>query len=121
MIEREVPSLKLAQHMKELGFPQEGIWYWNQSNKLNKYEVHQGPWIPDYWKRIVMAPTIGQMGEWLPTGYFTKRLEGETYWILGWDINKINLDFTSRIEADTRAKCLIHLAEKKLIDVKSLK
>jgi hypothetical protein len=44
-LEKQVVSLELAKELKEVGYPQEGVFYW--------VEVHN-EWILWYWKEVVI-------------------------------------------------------------------
>ena len=62
--ENEVPGYDLCKKLKELGFPQEGIWYWW---KLENKEILllPSPSIPvALAKENCLSPTIGMLGEW---------------------------------------------------------
>jgi len=69
--EKEVPSLELCKHLKELGYPQEGGgWYWKKWKDKENWNVG---FVEEEDKQLfltevdfVKAPTCRELGEWLP-------------------------------------------------------
>lgn len=116
--EREVPSLELCQQLKDAGFPQEGIWYWSKwADGSERWEL----FLAKDCGRDVLAPTVAQMGEWLPNETCSVRryVGNGSMWAV-FDRNKNGAAMNSRTEAEGKAKWLIHLAEQKLINPKEL-
>ena len=59
---KEVPSLELCVKLKELGFPQTSPgWYWDIEVKRLVLI-----WAEVVLKDLIKAPTVVEMGEWLP-------------------------------------------------------
>lgn len=119
-------SLELAREMKELGAPQDSVWYW----------IQKGEYIDD-WSEAFLASkkerdpryaptldgdcstyTVAELGEMLPTDYSTSKFikGGITIWCCR--NSECSLDFYYRFadtEADARAKMWIFLKRKGLI------
>ncbi len=67
LIEQDVPSRELCREMKELGFPQEGMFYWVWRKGYNSRtavvitkEQVDARYNNKYWN-VVLAPTTGQL------------------------------------------------------------
>lgn len=123
-ISEQVVSLKLAKRLKELGYPQEGLWYWVKEcwdlGKCDKKLMTKSEMSvrEDYnrytYKVICTAPTVAELGEWLPEALFGE----ENIYILYEDCCVI--EFVSfggyfycneKTEANARARILIWLVE----------
>lgn len=123
----EVPSLELCKKLKELEFPQEsGGWYWivvqgckhkDVKWELKFYEKYED--IP-YWTLCYKAPTVRELGEWLPADIedkegqlFTLICEKRDGWIVAYYNDKKgfieNIFFIADTEAEARVKMLIWL------------
>ena len=133
-LEDQVASLELSKKLKELGFPQEGLFWWvNQPNGgLNtngyKWQLEGEPKtrMPQY--DYIVAPTVSELGEILPDRVIKKSgrgYDGLQIWKWsGWNIEyhetfevpQIRYTF-EKTEADARAKILIYLLENKLISL----
>lgn len=140
-LEHQVVSLELSQKLKELGFEQESLFYWQQGNLfLPDDKEIQNDWKVGIFgafndKEFISAYTVAELGEMLPeilpvkgraTDYDTdyslsiSKLENRCTWEIcycgGGDCgcygNKI---IEEKTEADARAKMLIYLKENKLI------
>lgn len=127
-LEKQVASLELSKRLKELGYPQEGLFWWRQ------YEVEgrkfstllQQERLPLNWQKdednlTVYAPTVAELGEMLPTDNYEIYLgkESRQYHIgfhKGLAVTASNNSYSiADTEADARAKMLIYLLENKLI------
>lgn len=128
-LEQQVPSRELCEKLKDLGYPQEGIWCWKTS--LPKAKVWRFTGVEP--EDELVAPTVAEMGELLPqkikshgkTYYLTigktfSAPDGGTYPFYisykdvdGWKDNVAIL--RKRREADSRAEMLIHLLSEGLI------
>ena len=66
LLEQGVPSLKLCKKLKELSFPQEGLWYWvNYKDDLMCLRTFET--VKQWGKAVIcLAPTLGQMMLWVP-------------------------------------------------------
>ena len=119
--EKEVPSFELCKELKELGYPQDnGGWYWEvyrSGRKLLVYSEFFG--ISKYHPgthpaEIVKAPTVRELGEYLPSDY---RLD-----FLKFTNEEFQITFIAKhicrdtTEANVRAKMLIWLAENKYVE-----
>ena len=128
----EVPSLELCKRLKELGFPQEGGWYWikdegewiivfseDGESYLLEYSGGEGEYftakLPE---DKVKAPTCRELGEWLPRvieDYFLEFLpKGKKildWWVVYRNQNKTKILIPADTEPNARAKMLIWLVE----------
>ena len=110
--EREVPSLELCKKLKELGYPQDGEgWYWVEVKSGYKWEwklrlLVNFPYAVDNYK--IKAPTVRELGEWLPEGFNEFKLNNK-FWIK----NKKDCCYvvSNDTEANARAEMLIWLIE----------
>jgi len=116
---KEVPSLELCKRLKELGFPQDsGGWYWVKFADRDRWRVmYDG--IIDYEQveEVIKAPTIRELGEWLPDEFVSGRIIEE---YACFDIKELEskdpFDIEADTEADARAKMLIWLVENKYVN-----
>lgn len=111
----QVCSLELAKKLKELGVKQESLFYWVNQVAMKGAETI---WFPDDPKELkpykhYSAFTVAELGELLPkkTGY--KKVND--LWIARHSSDR-NTHFDDKTEANARAKCLIHLIEKGVIN-----
>ena len=114
-LEKQVCSLELAKKLKELGVKQESVWYWTQTfnpkRKPHPYQFEiQGCGRADTHHKY-SAFTVAELGEMLPSGYYSIR-EGSVWecWLRN-GTQKVE----ASTEADARAKMLIYLLENKLM------
>lgn len=123
-LNKQVPSLELCKRLKELGYKQEGLFWWvNQPNGgLNtngyKWQLEGEPRtrIPQY--DYIVAPTVSEMGEIIPA-YFVINIFRTMNDGWGANLNWIEqIPVYAETEADLRAKMLIYLLENKLISLK---
>jgi len=122
---KEVPSLELCKRLKELGFPQDGGgWYWVKIKKRWRLCLDNDR-FNDCWEKVekvIKAPTVAEMGEWLPPALNLK--EGDAYlyidrpeenlWILSYSLRDsfiCPIAVDGETEANARAKLLIWLVE----------
>lgn len=117
-LEQQVSSLELAQKLKELGVKQESYFVWLKVTDGHKL-------VPSYILRLdgaeewCSAFTVAELGEMLPI--ITASWKGG----LGkWTCEvppqmECHVEY-AETEADARAKMLIYLAEKGLIDPKKI-
>lgn len=137
-LEQQVVSLELSKKLKELGVPQDSLFYWwatdIEIDGLTWWEV--GAKEPKRGKAVrrledrqpVSAFSVAELGEMLPNKI------GDGYWIItgkdkdGWfcaynkpqggKANYIHL-VSEETEADARAKMLIWLVENRYLDFKN--
>ena len=115
---KEVPSLELCKRLKELGYLQNGGgWYWDTKDRILIFT-----WEEEVIDDLVKAPTVAEMGEWLPPALNLK--EGDAYlnidrpeenlWILSYSLRDsfiCPIAVDGETEANARAKMLIWLIE----------
>ena len=141
-LENEVPQLKYCKRLEELGYNSAGLYRWMENPKVGKSQVistvepcsevkkwHEVDKIDEELENTYhLAPTLAEMGEWLPGSITTDIKE---YWLnitkpsnqLGlWRVrytNTIGKGSYSvehgKTETDARAKMLIYLAKSKYI------
>jgi len=116
-LEQQVVSLELAKRMKELGFEQSSLFYWDDGDGRED-QLNYSPDVP--LRELVSAYTVAELGEMLPSHYASSKagyggefLCGELSKNGGYE-RQYKHDYT---EADARAKMLIYLLENKLIDL----
>ena len=123
---KEVPSLELCKKLKELGYPQDGGgWYWDTKDRILVFT-----WEEEVIDDLVKAPTVAEMGEWLPPVINLK--EGDIYleiyklpknlWILSYcfeDSFICPIAVDGETEANARAKMLICLVENGYVSFES--
>ncbi len=124
----KVVSLDLAKKMKELGYKQEGLWWWqvlpdnsvslltNEQAELNKVNVkyakecytNEYEKLYGYETEFYVTPTVAELREALPSGYYSIR-EGDIWecWLRNGK-QKVEAD----TEANARGKMWIYLKEK---------
>jgi len=116
-IKKEVPSLELCKKLKELGFPQDGGgWYYYRYYYDNEFYIglkEEIAWEenPEYY----YAPTVRELGEWLPEEYEEFKL-GEKFWVK--DKRDYKYLVCDRKEVNARAKMLIWLIENGYVSFK---
>ena len=89
-IEKQVVSLELAKKLKELGYPQKGLWWWREyeNNILDIVSVNFLEKVPEEAKQIFnsyVAPTVAELINILPGSIKVRAVgEGEhggRYWL----------------------------------------
>ncbi len=129
---KEVPSLELCRKFRELGFPQDGGgWYWIKYRRFDReitklvYQT-QINLIPNSYGADIYypngaghgslaitwyakAPTVRELGEWLPDLIIFKH-KGKEWWCIHHTITKES-NIKAYTEANARAKLLIWLAK----------
>ena len=120
-IEQQVTSLELSKKLRELGVKQESLFYWVEGDmggmSISQLDVH------GFTKDHVhcSAFTVAELGEMLPamteSKYFSSDFgehDGENW---GCNAKEAGYKFImAKTEADARAKMLIYLIEKKLVE-----
>ena len=119
-LQDQVPSLELCKKLKELGYPQNGLWWWWKVVKdTDEYIISLKENMPPIYKendkidnefQAYVAPTVAEMGEFLKEDILPQYYHGEKQWV--WyseDSNDVCI--TANTEADIRAKVLIYLTE----------
>lgn len=125
-------SLELSKKLKEVGFPQESLFYWwvdvedSDEEKIDP-EVGIGKSRVSFMENI-SAPTAEEIGRELPeylykTGanYFLKMMSGIIYFKAQSADGKIfDTPSSSKSEANARAKMYIYLKENNLLPERNL-
>jgi hypothetical protein len=107
--EQQVCSLELAHKLKELGVKKKSlIGYIGRQLYL---DAERKP--IQHASNCVATFTVAELGEMLPSGFDTFRLEGDPRWHAE-DPNGISI-IHQTTEADARAKMLIYLIENDLL------
>lgn len=143
-MEKHVTSLELSKQLKEFGFPQESELSWFQILENGEWKLEKTSMLNDYRLGLFKpnakikfslvsysAYLATELGEWLPHEIkkpgdvpyemWTNKHDGR--WHIGYTTVK---DFphyaraTADTEADVRAKMLIELCERGLINPKTL-
>lgn len=121
---KQVVSLELAKKLKELGVPQESLfWHCHITYPKLKKKIHffrskeerriqkGGPV-----EIICSAFTVAELGDLLPDEFISTVRENKKYHIHGhYSANRESMTYPSDTEADARAKMLIYLLTNKLI------
>lgn len=128
-LEQQVVSLELAQKMKELGFKQESLFYWNLWNgqgddflfqiHYNKPVLRGDGVLP---KETCSAYTVAELGEFLDKATSTPLIKA---YIEVMDFNPMLMEaiplaqhmLNLAQQPDIAAKMLIYLVENKLITI----
>jgi hypothetical protein len=136
-LSQQVVSLDLARRLKELGYKQESLFYWDRNGnlyirlnietgfmlRLSDRTYHDGTTLGDF----IAALTVGELGEMLPGQLMLDDKEhpihqlitekSSTLWhcsyICAACMGKLGSQW-AETEADARAKMLIYLLENKL-------
>ncbi len=128
-LEKQVPSLELCKKLKELGYPQEGLFMWDTNEKLRVgidkvNHPHSKTAYPDTIELEVsgedwsIAPTVAELGEWLPHYVISRKVKDE--WIINTTDDRLikEANFTAESEVDVRSYMLIWLVENKHLEFK---
>ena len=120
-LEQQVTSLELSCKLKDLGVPQEAVFYWTAySEPMDEpcrgsfgLELKQG-------KGEVAAFTCSELGEMLPEGYHSWQMTGlnpkhPDRWACSEPMATDLETAFSNTEADARAKMLVYLIEKGIV------
>lgn len=129
-LENQVVSLELAKKLKELGFEQKSLFWWEDVWEEKIYKESVEPSI-QFFKKKKPKDTVGTYstgGKWASSWYsaYTVAELGEMFpWYYSsekhtndWRCGKVKSDIpftTEKTEADSRAKMLIYLKEQNLI------
>jgi hypothetical protein len=134
-LENQVVSLELAKRLKELGFEQNSLFWWQKwvqdDWKLSHYREFNGinskgqvevsgfemiKGIADDTDDACSAYTVAELGEMLPI-YYSTFFDGNTWNVdeEGSKLDDVLEELSAETEADARAKLLIYLKENNLI------
>jgi len=139
-IEDQVTSLELSKQLKEKGYPQEGLWWWNAHDRYDKKTNTTYPdnftlsnvreWDNNSADYIsIAAPLPCELGEILPIGYCAGKSNKNSYWCQlseeSEDYIKHPKDFyyddirefqkDADTLADAMSKMYLHLIDKELL------
>ena len=105
--------------MKELGYPQEGLWWWIQNKRTGDWNIHKYS-NSDSWFVKIAAPTCAELGQRLSFGVWNTQKHNVSGWEgTLYDKEKVGYrKWHTNTEADCRASMLIYLLENKLMEVK---
>jgi hypothetical protein len=120
-IEDQVAPFIQAERMARRGFPQETLFEWCTGRERDTDGVFLAGSRPDLFV-ICAAPTVAEMGEWMPAGDSTVRRANGS-WTTGRGIKHSGVKASkpgSRTESESRARMLLAAAASKRIDPKSL-
>lgn len=129
-LEQQVCSLELSKELKELGYPQESLFWYSPYVEIGgsgrpsfKLEYRTG--VKSNREISISAPTVAELGIVLPNGYYSYRREYNDWWCIAVEEDGCEScirsyetffdDTISDTEADARAKMLIYLLKNKLI------
>ena len=122
-LEQQVTNLKLSKKLKELGYPQEGLWCYvfkpnGEEPFLAMHGGHKDWQKADVKKglepyKLIVAPTVVELGEWLKDSKVLGQKVSfgwiPSLWIC--QIPNLSPPFAEETEANARAKMLIWLVE----------
>ena len=115
-LEKQVTSLEPSKRLKELGVKQDSLWHWNIYITSKPY-LSGGKQFEDelatdgtYIQYSVSAFTVAELGEMLPDGYHSSRMDDV------WYCEDVHVT-KAETEANARAKMLTWLIENKLVEV----
>lgn len=137
-LKKQCASLELSKELKELGYPQESLFYWvtDEQDRFQKLstKIVLNDKVNDYgsyWSKY-SAPTTAELGEILPQTLKIKRIKYQLFCSVALDkqwfviyVDENDYENNAPIpfmmchnEADCRAKMLIYLLKNKLIELK---
>lgn len=127
-LQDQVCSLELSKQLKNLGFKQESLFWWFESNDKNDTLLCFDAKLPNEYsydfEKSCSAYTSAELGEMLPLsvdGFCLQiwREKGNESWDIAYNTDSGNLKIMpweqSNTEADARAKCLIYLKTNNLL------
>lgn len=140
-LKNQVISLEYAKELKELGYKQESLYVWQQSlggaYDAGEYHFYGGFALIPRGRiqlniEIYPAFTVAELGEMLPEGYVSEKIDNP--WVMikkddssgriinkKMEVDKVRYYFDvvkssmENTEANTRAKMLIYLLKNKLL------
>ena len=138
MNKKYVISLEISKRMKDLGFKQESLWYWEESthsiknnDKTFTLALLKERRLKAIWIKYYSAYTVAELGTILPDWFFTMRLDGGRGWCCvdedapidsyGVKIDKKGGYYPECLadtEANARGLMACYLKENKLLEVK---
>lgn len=125
-LEQQVPTLELCKKLKELGYPQEGLfsWWFNKEVRFEPTVLFEKPTHDE----SCTAPTVAELGKWLlpyinsdSNHYSFTTDKWEESWVLSYwsqKLQKMLFSVDTETEANARAKMLIWLVESGYLEFK---
>jgi len=128
MNHKHVTSLELSKKLKELGFPQRSLFFYDRLSDCpdgsEDWQIHEGKRYGFCsYKERYSTFLASELGEWLPKFYETSwGEEGDETWVCSHpDIMSDDNHWEKALTMpNAMAKMLIHLVEKGIINPKSL-
>ncbi len=120
-LSKQVCSRELAEKLKELGFPQNSLFYWSYGPE-DDIDLTYGLKKENIYLINISAYTVAELGEMLKEimSNISEFWQSNGKLCIGYEIvNPVYL--YADTEADARAKMLIYLAENNLINPKEIK
>jgi hypothetical protein len=120
-LEEQVVSLELSKKLRDLGVEQESLFYYVLRGELLAgyelcYRVGESiGYLEQYFKEVISAFTVAELGEILPPLVTSARGEDGVGWYIMHDIGGITEHVSDMTEANARAKMLIELIEKGIV------
>jgi len=119
-LEEQIVSLELAKELKENGYPQEGLWWWDLVREKEDCDVGDTPedeWIISYKEcyqgdkdDLIVAPTVAELGESFDFTFHQYKAKNNKYVCLCGDTRE-----EATTEADARAKMWLYLKKEGVI------
>lgn len=116
----QVVSLTLSKKLKKLGVKKESLFQWSPNELEKGYHVEASLSLSSYIAEKPNSPayTVAELGGMLPSMTISYHMPvGEWTCKVMENISEVTMEMT---EADARAKMLIRLIKKKIIDPKKL-
>jgi len=118
-LENQVVSLESAKKMKELGYKQEGLWWWLYGVQTPHIISNEFKEDAEYLRErddICVAPTVAELGEVLPDWYVSQRLASNNGWVCYNVENKLTYPETlGETEAEARGEMCLYLLKEGVI------
>jgi len=121
-LEQQVVSLDLSKQLKEAGYPQEGLWFWAKTSEDGEKWVWElGRWANGYIGDKIIAPTVAELGEALPSWFEDKSIimfNDCDQWFVQFRkdaFGKMIRDCNDEILANAMAEMWLYLKKEKLI------
>lgn len=121
-LEKQVCSLEISKELKELGVPQDSLWWW-----VNHWQATSYMWdiLPkdedDKVNKHISAFTCSELGEMFPEWASSVKLpksHGFRKWVA---LERSKIEVEADTEADARGRMLIYLIKQGHINPKELK
>ena len=133
-IEEQVVSLELAKELKEVGYGQEGVWWWFKSylghfelglKSDNKFVDARYRCVAVESKETYVTPTVAELGRAVPYCFEVKgrgicwldMSKDDDCWWISYRVGcaKAEIQQKGSTEANARAKCWLHLNKQGLL------